>query len=191
MRSTITKVLSLRIAAILVVMVALSAAASAQCGGSITEMAAAAGRARAQPNVLLSSIPKPAAVVTENGTLPSIIGLWHTSFLVEGNQIQEAYQIYNFGGTEVHNPNVDPSSGNVCLGAWEEAAPRTYTLTHRVWLYDPAGNFHGTGHLSEVLVLGNRGRTHSGTFSLKIFDPNGVQVDEVNGTVSAERVSDE
>jgi hypothetical protein len=190
MKLTISNLLTLRTAGIIVIMAGLSAAASAQCGSSITAMVAAA-RLRPQPSILLSSIPKPTAIMADSGTLPSIIGFWHTRFLVEGNQIQEAYQIYNFGGTEVHNPNVDPSSGNVCLGAWEETSPRTYRLTHRVWLYDPAGNFHGTGHLSEVLVLGNRGRTHSGTFSLKIFDPFGNQVDEVDGTVSAERVSDE
>jgi hypothetical protein len=38
----------------------------------------------------------------------SIVGLWHAQYTVGGNLIQDAYQIWNAGGTEVHIPNLAP-----------------------------------------------------------------------------------
>jgi hypothetical protein len=118
----------------------------------------------------------------------SIVGLWHIQFTAGGQVIQEAYQLWNTGGTEVHNPNVDPRTGNVCLGVWKRTAPRgTYKLAHRVWNYDASGNFLGTIHLSETLTLGHHGTTHSGT--LDFYDPSGTFHFEVPGTVTGERIS--
>lgn len=104
--------------------------------------------------------------------------------------IQEAFQTWNTGGTEVHNPNVDPRGGSVCLGAWIEAAPQTFKLTHRVWLYDANGNFQAIGHLTESLTLSDRGNTHSGTFTLQAFDAEGNPLGgPAVGTVIGERIS--
>jgi len=119
----------------------------------------------------------------------SIVGLWHVQFMVGGQTIQEAYQLWNVGGTEVHNPNVDPRSGTVCLGAWKHTGRRTYKLAHRVWSYDINGNFMGTIHLSETLTLGKHGNTHRGSFTLDIYDPSGVFQTEVAGSVTGERIS--
>lgn len=74
-----------------------------------------------------------------------------------GQTIQEAYQLWNAGGTEIHNPNVDPRLGNVCLGVWKHGSHGTYRLAHRVWSYDANGNFLGTIHLSETITLGGGG----------------------------------
>jgi hypothetical protein len=118
----------------------------------------------------------------------SIVGLWHVLFKVKGQTIQEAYQLWNAGGTEVHNPNVDPRTGNVCLGVWQQEAG-TYTLVHRVWNYDANGTFLGTIHLSETLTLGNGGNTHSGSFKLDFFDPSGHFLMEVKGSATGRRIS--
>ena len=98
-------------------------------------------------------------------------------------------QLWNFGGTEVHNPNVDPRGGTVCLGVWKRAPQGVFKLTHRVWNYDTNGNFMGTIHLSETLTLGNGGNTHSGSFTLGFFDPSGNFLFDVTGSVAGERVS--
>jgi hypothetical protein len=75
----------------------------------------------------------------------SIVGLWHIRLIVGDKTIQEAFQLWNVGGTEVHNPNVDPKTGNVCLGVWKrKASDGTYKLVHRVRNYDASGNFMGT-----------------------------------------------
>ena len=178
-----------RVAALSALLIAFSATAMAQCGASLTAMATAATSIRNQSQVSRSSIQSGSAAASDSAVNMSIVGLWHIRFLVGDQQIQEAFQIWNAGGTEVHNPNVDPRQGNICLGAWKEAAPRTFKLAHRVWFYDVSGNFQGTGNLSETLVLGDKGNTHSGTFTLDIYDPDGNLVAEVPGTVVGERIS--
>lgn len=127
------------------------------------------------------------------GVDPSIVGLWHTTFTVDVDgmevTIQEAFQLWNEGGTEIHNPKVDPREGNVCLGVWARVAPRTFELTHRVWAWDVAGGFQGTLHLSETLTLGSGGETFSGTFTIDVHDPSGALVAQVTGNATGERVS--
>jgi hypothetical protein len=186
---TIHNITGVRVAALSVLLVVFSASAMAQCGASLTAMAASAASLRSQSKVSESAVQNKSAAASDNAVNVSIVGLWHIRFLVGDQQIQEAFQIWNTGGTEVHNPNVDPRTGNVCLGAWEESAPQTFKLTHRVWMYDTSGNFQGTGHLSETLVLGDRGRTHSGSFTLDFYDPSGNFLFGVPGTVVGERIS--
>jgi hypothetical protein len=179
----------MRIAALSVVVVAFSATAMASCGDSLSAMAAAAASVRSQSPASQLSIQNGSAAVSDNTVNPSIVGLWHIRFLVGDQTIQEAFQIWNTGGTEVHNPNVDPRTGSICLGAWKEAAPRTFKLTHRVWSYDASGNFLGTINLNETLFLGDRGNTHNGSFTLDFYDPLGNFMFEVPGSVIGERVS--
>jgi len=178
-----------RIAALSVLLIVFSATATAQCGASFSAMATAAASIRNQSQPTQSFVQNGSAATSDNAVNTSIVGLWHIRFLVGDQQIQEAFQIWNAGGTEVHNPNVDPRQGNICLGAWKEAAPQTFKLAHRVWFYDVSGNFQGTGSLSETLVLSDKGNTHSGTFTLDIYDPAGNLVAEVPGTVVGERIS--
>lgn len=186
---TIRNLTGVRVAALSVLVAAFSTTAMAQCGDSLKAMAAAAASVQSQSQASQSLAQSQSFAANDNAINTSIVGLWHIRFLVGGQQIQEAYQIWNAGGTEVHNPNVDPRQGNVCLGAWKEAASQTFKLTHRVWFYDPNGNFQGTGHLSETLTLGDRGNSHGGSFTLDIYDPFGNLVAEVPGTVVGERIS--
>jgi hypothetical protein len=168
----------------MVLVISFSASALASCGDSLSTMAAEAASIYSQ-----SSLTQQGSESSkDNAVNSSIVGLWHVQFIVGGQTIQEAYQLWNVGGTEVHNPNVDPRSGNVCLGVWKKAAPQAYKLAHRVWSYDTNGNFLGTIHLSETLTLGNRGNTHSGSFTLDFFDPSGTFQFEVAGSVTGERI---
>ena len=165
-----------------------SATAMAQCGRSFSALVTAAASVRSQSN--LSSVQNQSAAASDNAVNTSIVGLWHISFLVGGQQIQEAFQTWNTGGTEVHNPNVDPRQGNVCLGTWDEAAPQTFKLNHRVWLYTADGTFLGVGHLRETLTLSDRGNTQNGSFTLDLYDLSGNKLAELAaGTVKGERIS--
>jgi hypothetical protein len=179
-----------KLAACLVLLVGFSAVASASCGDSLAAMATAAA-IHNQSGPVQPSLPSStgSGVSTDDGVLPSIVGMWHIRFVVGDQTIQEAYQIWNTGGTEVHNPNVDPRSGAVCLGVWATIAPLGYKLTHRVWWYDANGTFLGTIHLSETITLGGRGATHSGTFALDFYDPDNNFLFEVAGNVVGERIS--
>jgi hypothetical protein len=173
----------IRLNACMIVVVALSASAFASCGDSLSAMAALAATARSP-----QAMQQTSAATRSSEAKGSIVGLWHIQFMVGDQTIQEAFQLWNAGGTEVHNPNVDPRTGNVCLGVWRHAQHGTYKLAHRVWQYDANGTFMGTIHLSETLTLGDDSKTHSGTFTLDFFDPAGNFQFEVPGNVIAERI---
>ena len=167
----------------MVLVIGLSASGFASCGDSLSAMAAAvAGQHRPMQQGLHSS--------QQNSGSTSIVGLWYVQFTVDGNVIQDAYQLWNAGGTEVHNPNVDPRGGNVCLGVWRRAAgTNTYTLAHRVWNYDTTGDWLGTINLSETVTVGKGGSSHSGSFTLDFYDTSGHFIMELDGSVTGERIS--
>jgi hypothetical protein len=172
-----------KFAACMVLGVGLSVPALASCGDSLSAMAAGAASIRSQSRAMQ---PASKSSGDDSGTA-SIVGLWDIQFTVGGQTIQEAYQLWNAGGTEVHNPNVDPRTGNVCLGVWKQVSG-TYTLSHRVWNYDANGTVLGIIHLSETLTLGHV-NTQSGSFKLDFYDPNGHFLNEVTGSVTGKRIS--
>ena len=165
------------------VAIGLSAGAFASCGDSLAAMASGkAGVISAVGKQLASASPV-------DGTIhSSIVGLWYVQFSIGGQPIQEAFQSWNLGGTEVHNPNVDPRTNNICLGTWTKTASGAIKLAHRVWIYDTNGNFQGTIHLSETLYLTQNGNAQKGTFTSDIYDPSGNFVTEVTGDVTGQRI---
>jgi hypothetical protein len=173
-----------KFAACMVLVVGLSASASASCGDSLSAMAALAASVHSQSRPMQQNSQ---SAGDDSGK--SMVGLWHIQFTVGGQTIQEAYQLWNAGGTEVHNPNVDPRGGSVCLGVWKHAPHGAFKLAHRVWSYDTNGNFMGTIHLSETVTVGDGGNTHSGSFTLDFYDPSGNFQFEVAGSVTGERIS--
>ena len=175
-----------KLAACMAMVVGLSASALASCGDTLSAMAAGAAGIVSQSR----TVQQDPQTSEDKASNPSIVGLWLVQFTIGGNLIQEAYQIWSAGGTEVHNPNVDPRGGDVCLGVWKRAAkPGTYKLAHRVWNYDTNGNFMGTIHLSETLTLGPKGNGHTGSFTLDFYDPSGNFLMEVAGNVTGERIA--
>jgi hypothetical protein len=161
----------------------LSAAAFASCGDSLAAMAA--GKA-----MVSSALGKQLATAspTDGTSYSSIVGLWYVQFSIGGQPIQEAFQNWNLGGTEVHNPNVDPRTSAICLGAWVRTDSGAVKLTHRVWSYDTNGNFQGTFHLSETVYLTHNGNAQKGHFTLDIYDPSGNFVTEITGDVTGQRI---
>ena len=166
-----------------VLAIGLSASAFASCGDSLSAMATPVpGQSRVMKQGPQSS--------KSNSGSTSIVGLWYVQFTSEGTVIQDAYQLWNAGGTEVHNPNVDPRGGNVCLGGWVRTpGTNTYTLAHRVWNYDTTGDWLGTINLSEKITVGKGGDTHTGTFALDFYDTSGNFQMSVTGTVTGRRIS--
>jgi hypothetical protein len=169
----------------MVLVIGLSASAFASCGDLLSAMVAG----RVGVTVQSRSAQPDAQASGATGAHTSIVGLWHVEFTANGQTIQEAYQAWNAGGTEMHNPNVDPRGGNICFGVWKHAPHGTYKLAHRVWNYDTNGNFLGTINLSETLTVSSDGKSHSGTFALDFYDPTGKFLQEVDGNVTADRIS--
>jgi hypothetical protein len=173
-----------KFAACMVVVIGLSVSALASCGDSLSAMAAGAASVQSQSRPMQQN-----AKSAGNNAGKSVVGLWHILFTAGDQTIQEAYQLWNAGGTEVHNPNVDPRGGSVCLGVWKHAPHGAFKLAHRVWNYDTNGNFLGTIHLSETVTVGDGGNTHSGSFALDFYDPSGNFLMEVAGSVTGDRIS--
>jgi len=183
MKST-TILMFTKFAACFVLLIGLQASAFASCGDALSTMAAGAVVVLNQSHPISGGVQSPQGKGSK-----SILGLWHIQFVANGQTIQEAYQIWNAGGTEVHNPNVDPRGGTVCLGVWKHGPHGTYTLAHRVWNYDTNGNFMGTIHLSESVTVSPDGNSQSGSFALDFYDPAGNFQFEVPGNVTGERIS--
>jgi hypothetical protein len=95
------------ICALFTLTAAFGTAAMAQCGASFASMAeaAAAIQARSQTPAAKTVVNVNNDRLTDNDGRNSIVGLWHVRFMVGTNTIQEAFQIWNEGGTEAHNPN--------------------------------------------------------------------------------------
>jgi hypothetical protein len=178
--------LVVRFAACMVLAVGLSASALASCGDSLSAMAAAAASVHNQSQPM----QRDSESSRDNAVNPSIVGLWHIEFLVGDAVIQEAFQLWNVGGTEVHNPRVDPRGGSVCLGVWRELGRRTFKLTHRVWAYDTTGDSQGVLHLTQTVTLDHSGNTfHNGSFTIDLYDLSGNFVTQIaTGTVTGERI---
>lgn len=166
--------------------------ANAQCFGSFANLTAAAASAKALPQGTRNSQADPGSaalsLAVSDRELPtySIVGLWHVHYIFP-NMNQEAYQAFEAGGTEIHNPNT-PTDG-VCLGAWTWSRGNTYYLTHRVWLYDN-GTFVGVGHLDATIELTDRGISQLGTFTMTIYDLSGNPISPpIPGTLSGKRIT--
>src|SRR6202158_5559190 len=134
-----------KFAACMVLVIGLSASALASCGDTLSAMAAAAASAQSQ----FRPIQPNSKSGEDNDGKTNIVWPWHIQFAVGDQTIQEAYQLWNAGGTEVHNPNVDPRGGTVCLGVWKHAPHGAFKLDHRVWNSDTNGNFRSEEHTSE------------------------------------------
>ena len=173
----------IKLVAAAVLAVGFTSIAAASCGDSLASMAS--GKA-----IVVSSVPKgmQSQSIT-HATGSSIVGLWSVTFTSGGVAIQQAFQNWNAGGTEVHNPNTDPRTGNVCLGTWVAGSGGAFVLAHRVWNWDSTGDFLGTINLSETVHVTHGGSQQTGTFTLDFYDPNGNPVGEVTGTVSGTRIT--
>jgi len=182
MKSISVQILT-KLAACAALTIVLSASALASCGDSLASMAS--GKAVVSSSLGNQIAAASPAYGTSNS---SIVGLWSVQFVVGGQTIQEAFQNWNLGGTEVHNPNVDPRTGNVCLGTWVQTRNGAFKLAHRVWNYDNSGDFLGTIQLSETVSLSRDGNVQTGSFKLDFYDPSGNFITEVAGKITGQRI---
>ena len=124
---------------LLILVLGLNFQAAAQCVASPDQLLAAGTLVKS--NSLLPSLKTAAArtevadLIADEANIPSIVGLWHVHYLgpaFPGGDL-EAYQIFNAGGTEVHNPN-GPTNG-VCLGVWTQTPAQRQAYSPRLALY--------------------------------------------------------
>ena len=87
--------LVVRFAACVVIAFGLSATAFGSCGDSLSAIAAAAASVHSQSRPI-----QPNSASAGNNVGKSMVGLWQIQFTIGDQTIQEAYQLWNAGGTE-------------------------------------------------------------------------------------------
>jgi len=118
----------------------------------------------------------------------SIVGLWNVTFTSGGQTVDVGFDAWHSDGTEILNDYVNPAEGNVCLGTWMQAGPRTYTLKHPSWSYDGAGNLVGTVVINEKVQVSADSNSYKGEYTYDIYDVDGNFLEEFTGTISATRI---
>jgi len=135
----------------------------------------------------------PSGLIAKLAASPSaasgtIVGLWHVTYTTSDNQLfQESFDMWHSDGLELESANINPIEGNTCIGAWKQVGSEIH-LHHLGWAFDNLGNLVGPFTVDDVLALGNRGNSYSGSFDFKQYDTNGNLLQEVTGTISAIRI---
>lgn len=123
----------------------------------------------------------------------SIIGLWKIEFIAKGNTngipdgalIDFGTASWNGDGTETMvSGGRAPSTGDVCMGAWEQVGRYTYKLNH-VALAWADGAYAGPTKIQELVTLDSSGKTFRGTFTITAYMASAVASHEFDETVVA------
>jgi hypothetical protein len=119
----------------------------------------------------------------------SIVGLWQVSFVVDGQVVDQSYDAWNLGGTEVLTDDTNPIEDNVCIGAWVQTGRRTYKLKHPSYYFDDTGTLQGTAILRDTVTVSRDGQSYSGTEVVDVYDTAGNFLTEITASLSASRVT--
>ena len=103
--------------------------------------------------------------------------------------MDQGFDQWNVGGTEILNDTPPPATGNVCLGVWAQIGQLSYKLNHPSWTFDNAGNLNGTVIIREQVVIDPRGNSFAGAFTYYVYDLKGNLLDRVNGTITGQRIT--
>jgi len=118
----------------------------------------------------------------------SITGLWQINFLIGGEVVDTAFDVWHSDGTEFLNDFSNPINGNVCVGAWAQAGT-AYKLKHPSWYFDDSGTLLGTEMIHETVQVTPDGNHFGGTFLIDVYDTQGNLLEEFGGTVKASRIT--
>lgn len=131
----------------------------------------------------------PEAEAKALGGSNSIVGLWMSTFLSQGQIVDQGFDMWTSDGLEVLNDTPPPATGNVCLGTWVRVAPNTYLLKHPSWTFDDAGNLNGTAIIRETITVDPSGQTYKGTFTVDVLSLSGNPLQHIAGTISGTRIT--
>jgi hypothetical protein len=124
-----------------------------------------------------------------NGPPPSMVGMWMTTFTLDGQVVDAGFDVWHSDGTQALNDTPPPAAGSVCLGIWTQIDKFTYQLNHPSWTYDDTNtNLTGIVYISETVTLDPGGDRYSGTVTYDAFDLDGNPVFHGEGKVSGERI---
>jgi hypothetical protein len=140
-----------------------------------------------------------------NGT--SIVGMWQINVVSDGTAhptLIPAGVPLDFGTTQWHSDGTEflisgaraPSTGDVCMGVWEQTGASTYKLKHVALAWGSGDSippvlppaFVGPAVLHETVTLSPSGNSFEGTFTADQYMTDGVTlVEHIGGTVTGVR----
>jgi hypothetical protein len=123
----------------------------------------------------------------------SIIGLWRVEFLAKGNTngIPDGALI-DFGTASWYGDGTEtmvsggraPSTGDVCMGAWEQVGRYTYKLNHVAMAWAD-GAYAGPTKIQELVTLDPSGKSFLGSFTITAYVASAAAGEEFDETVVA------
>lgn len=138
----------------------------------------------------------PASLLLVSDSRESIVGFWRVTFTSEGTTgipdgtvIDQAYSQWHSDGTEIMNSSRPPVTQSFCLGVWKKVGGLRYKLNHFAISFDPNSNLVGPANIREDVVLRDRGKTFSGTFTIDQFDQAGNTLAHITGQITGTRIT--
>jgi len=158
---------------------------------AMSGVAAPAAKASAAHSAMALAMAQAGASHTANnhGGPQTIVGLWQVTFSVEGQVVDQSFDAWNLGGTEILTDDTNPIEDNVCIGTWVQTGRRTYKLKHPSYYFDDSGNLLGTAILRDAVTLSRDGQSYSGTELVDIYDTAGNFLGEISSDLAATRIS--
>ena len=133
---------------------------------------------------------------------PSMVGLWHITFIAEGNTaaglppdgtvVDSGLTEWHSDGTEVTLDTRPPQTGDVCLGVWKQVGDRHYLLNHFGIAFDPTTDPNtplGYAHIPQDITISRDGKSFTGTFTIDQYDASGNLLVEIKGNLVGTRVT--
>jgi hypothetical protein len=156
-------------------------------------------------------MPVAQQMVAQNNN--SIVGMWNVSFISDGvppNPVPAGIET-DFGTVQWHDDGTEfmisggrpPSTGDVCMGVWDQIGPFTYKLKHiaLAWVSpdtppsmggpgpSPA-QFLGPAVIQETVTLSKSRDTYQGHFTIDQYNADESKVlVHISGTVTGMRVT--
>jgi hypothetical protein len=122
---------------------------------------------------------------------PSIVGMWSSSLVVDGQVVDFGFEQWTSDGLQVLNDTSPVLAGNICYGTWTKTAPFAYRLNHPTFLYDTAGvNVIGIGYIRATITLDKSGKTYTGVSTFDSYDLAGnVLMPQSSGDLVGQRIT--
>ena len=112
-----------------------------------------------------------------------------SSGIPDGAVVDNGFTQWHADGTEITNSFRPPSTGNFCLGVYQQTGSSTYSLNHFALGWDPLGNFIGPVQIREKVTLSHNSNQFTGTFTIDQFNPAGSVLAHVQGQVMGTRIT--
>jgi hypothetical protein len=153
------------------------------------------GATGAEPAIKLPPLPHMSDDFRFEPGVPPIVGLWHVIYTNSADQstFNDTFDTWHIDGTEFESAFLAPASGNICVGVWKESGPRSVTLHHVGWVFNPgtpSATATNSFTIDAEITVAPDCKSYSGHFTFKVWNLDGTPTQvEVTGTIAATRIT--